>query len=67
MRFKLDENLSQSVAALFRGSGHDALTVCDQGLQAHLMKKSSTFRRVRTGFWSRLIVISGKSSAFRPR
>ena len=33
MRFKLDENLSQSVAALFRGSGHDALTVRDQGLQ----------------------------------
>jgi len=34
MRFKLDENLSQSVAELFRAAGHDAMTVREQGLQS---------------------------------
>jgi hypothetical protein len=33
MRFKLDENLSHSVAVLFHAAGHDALTVRDQALQ----------------------------------
>jgi len=33
MRFKLDENLSGSVAELFRGAGHDVMTVRDQRLQ----------------------------------
>ena len=33
MRFKLDENLSRSVAELFRAAGHDATTVRDEGLQ----------------------------------
>jgi hypothetical protein len=33
MRFKLDENLSRSVAELFRGAGHDLMTG-DQRLQA---------------------------------
>jgi predicted nuclease of predicted toxin-antitoxin system len=33
MRFKLDENLSHSVAALFRAAGHDASTVRDEGLR----------------------------------
>jgi uncharacterized protein with PIN domain len=32
MRFKLDENLSRSVAELFRLAGHDAMTVREQGL-----------------------------------
>jgi predicted nuclease of predicted toxin-antitoxin system len=34
MRFKLDENLSRSVAELFRSAGHDAMTVREEGLQA---------------------------------
>jgi predicted nuclease of predicted toxin-antitoxin system len=34
MRFKLDENLSRSVAELFRSAGHDAMTVREQGLHA---------------------------------
>ena len=34
MRFKLDENLSRSVAELFHSTGHDAMTVREQGLQA---------------------------------
>jgi predicted nuclease of predicted toxin-antitoxin system len=34
MRFKLDENLSRSVAELSRSAGHDAMTVREQGLQA---------------------------------
>jgi len=34
MRFKLDENLSRSVAELFRSAGHDAVTVREQGLQS---------------------------------
>ena len=34
MRFKLDENLSRSVAELFRSAGHDAMTVRERGLQA---------------------------------
>jgi predicted nuclease of predicted toxin-antitoxin system len=34
MKFKLDENLSRSVAGLFRSAGHDAMTVCEQGLQS---------------------------------
>lgn len=34
MRFKLDENLSPSVAELIRGLGHDVMTVYDQGLQS---------------------------------
>jgi predicted nuclease of predicted toxin-antitoxin system len=33
MRFKLDENLSHSVAELFRTAGHDVVTVRDQGLR----------------------------------
>jgi predicted nuclease of predicted toxin-antitoxin system len=33
MRFKLDENLSRSVAELFRTAGHDVMTVRDQGLR----------------------------------
>ncbi|WP_423928910.1 DUF5615 family PIN-like protein [Candidatus Palauibacter sp.] len=32
MRFKLDENLPRDLAVLFRDSGHDAVTVLDQGL-----------------------------------
>jgi hypothetical protein len=33
MRFKLDENLSRSVAALFRAAGHDVMTVREQELR----------------------------------
>jgi predicted nuclease of predicted toxin-antitoxin system len=33
MRFKLDENLSRSVAELFRTAGHDVMSVRDQGLR----------------------------------
>ena len=33
MRFKLDENLSRSVAEMFRTRGHDVMTVRDQELQ----------------------------------
>jgi uncharacterized protein with PIN domain len=33
MRFKLDENLSHSVAALLRAAGHDVTTVRDEQLQ----------------------------------
>jgi predicted nuclease of predicted toxin-antitoxin system len=33
MRFKLDENLSRSIAELFRTQGHDVMTVRDQALQ----------------------------------
>ena len=32
MRFKLDENLPIELAVLLRRSGHDAVTVLDQGL-----------------------------------
>ncbi|WP_419933565.1 DUF5615 family PIN-like protein [Candidatus Palauibacter sp.] len=32
MKYKLDENLPRDLAALFRDSGHDAVTVLDQGL-----------------------------------
>ena len=34
MKFKLDENLSRSVADLFRAARHDAVTVREQGLQS---------------------------------
>jgi predicted nuclease of predicted toxin-antitoxin system len=34
MRFKLDENLSRSVADLFRSAGHDAMTVRERDLQS---------------------------------
>lgn len=34
MKFKLDENLSRSVADLFRSAGHDAMTVREQDLQS---------------------------------
>jgi len=33
VRFKIDENLPPDAAALLQKSGHDALTVWDQGLQ----------------------------------
>ena len=32
MRFKLDENLSPTIAGLLAGAGHDATTVAEQGL-----------------------------------
>ncbi|MDE2937672.1 MAG: DUF5615 family PIN-like protein [Chloroflexota bacterium] len=32
MRFKLDENLSPTIARLLREAGHDASTVAEQGL-----------------------------------
>lgn len=32
MRFKLDENLSPTIAGLLAGAGHDAATVAEQGL-----------------------------------
>ena len=32
MRFKIDENLHQEVAALFQASGHDAETVHSEGI-----------------------------------
>jgi predicted nuclease of predicted toxin-antitoxin system len=32
VRFKLDENLSRSVATLFRGAGHDVMTVREEQL-----------------------------------
>jgi predicted nuclease of predicted toxin-antitoxin system len=34
MKFKLDENLSQSVAGLFRSAGYDTMTAREQGLQS---------------------------------
>ncbi|OYT19486.1 MAG: hypothetical protein CCU26_11150 [Nitrospira sp. UW-LDO-01] len=33
MRFKLDENLPPDASTLLSNSGHDALTIWDQGLQ----------------------------------
>jgi predicted nuclease of predicted toxin-antitoxin system len=33
MRFKVDENLHDDVAAAFRAAGHDARTVFEQGLR----------------------------------
>ena len=33
MRFKIDENLHDDVAALLRSHGHDARTVVDEGLR----------------------------------
>ena len=35
MRFKIDENLHSDVAEALRASGHDALTVYDEGLRGH--------------------------------
>lgn len=35
MRFKVDENLHPEVADVLRQSGHDALTVYEQGLRGH--------------------------------
>jgi predicted nuclease of predicted toxin-antitoxin system len=35
MRFKVDENLHPDVADVLRQSGHDALTVYEQGLRGH--------------------------------
>ncbi|MGE0384682.1 MAG: DUF5615 family PIN-like protein [Gammaproteobacteria bacterium] len=35
MRFKLDENLSPSLAALFAAAGHEAHSVIDQSLGGH--------------------------------
>ncbi|MEM0963950.1 MAG: DUF5615 family PIN-like protein [Bacteroidota bacterium] len=32
MRFKLDENLPSDAAGVFRGAGHDAVTVLDQAM-----------------------------------
>jgi hypothetical protein len=32
MKFKLDENLPNELALVFRNAGHDAVTVVDQGL-----------------------------------
>ena len=32
MRFKLDENLSPTIAGLLTGAGHDTATVAEQGL-----------------------------------
>ena len=32
MKFKLDENLPNELALVFRNAGHDAVTVLDQGL-----------------------------------
>ena len=32
MRFKLDENLPFQLKDLFTGSGHDAVTVLDEGI-----------------------------------
>ena len=35
MRFKVDENLHEDVAAALRAEGHDAHTVYDEGLRGH--------------------------------
>ena len=32
MKFKLDEDLPNELALVFRNAGHDAVTVLDQGL-----------------------------------
>jgi predicted nuclease of predicted toxin-antitoxin system len=63
MRFKLDENLSQSVAALFRAAGHDALTVRDQGLRGAPDEEIFNLSARE----DRFLVTLDKSSAFRPR
>ena len=39
MKLKIDENFPREVAALFRGAGHDAVTVVDQGLGGHVDAK----------------------------
>ena len=36
MLFKMDENLHPDSAEFLRQHGHDALTVCDQGLGGHV-------------------------------
>lgn len=35
MKFKLDENLSPALAALFANDGHDAHSIVEQSLQGH--------------------------------
>ena len=35
MRFKVDENLHEDVAAALRAEGHDAQTVYEEGLRGH--------------------------------
>ena len=35
MRFKVDENLHEDVAATLRAEGHDARTVYEEGLRGH--------------------------------
>ncbi len=42
MRFKVDENLPEELAAILRGAGHDACTLRDQSLSGHPDAEIST-------------------------
>jgi predicted nuclease of predicted toxin-antitoxin system len=51
MRFKLDENLGRSVAALFRGAGQDVTTVRDEQLQGAPDEEMFDARFEKDGPW----------------
>ena len=66
MRFKLDENLSRSVAEMFRTRVQDVMTARDQEFQAHPMSRCSKCRFERAGHSSRSTAISVRCCASRP-
>jgi len=67
MSFKLDENLSRSVAEMFRTQGHDVMTVRDQELpRAHPMSRCSESRFERVGHSLRSTAISVRCCGFAP-
>jgi predicted nuclease of predicted toxin-antitoxin system len=66
MKFKLDENLSHSVAELFRTAGHDVMTVRDQGLRGAPDEQMFEVSVREDRVLSRSIMISARCFDSRP-
>lgn len=67
MRIKLDENLGTRGAHLFRASGHDVVTVADQGLCAAADRHIATACRTEHRCLVTLDLDFGNPLLFKPR
>lgn len=66
MKFKLDENIGRRGLELLKASGHDVMTVRDQGLVASRTKSYSKFAQPRGERSLPSIVTSAMSRDFLP-
>jgi hypothetical protein len=67
VKLKLDENIGRRGRELLKATGHDVMTVWDQGLRGVTDEKLSRFAPTRGERLLPSIVISARSRDSRPR